>query len=212
MWDNGDRSYSTETRSLQANTIQQNAVNKKIYEDYFPPAVEGFMILNRCPDSIRSRPSREIPGIEKNDKMFRDVFSHYDGHNRLHHKQKFMGVRMGQFPFDLHVITEIMYDVKPDLIIETGTNAGGSALYMAVMMTAINPACKILTVDPQPLKKWQDRFGGELPVDKEPWRERVTFVQKHSDNSEFLALAKQMAGEAQSVLVILDRYPHYIMH
>lgn len=78
-------------------------------------------------------------------------------------------------------------------------------MYMAVMMAAINPACKILTVDTQPLKKWQDRFGGELPVDKEPWRERVTFVQKQSDNSEFLALAEQMAKTAQSVLVILDR-------
>ena len=42
---------------------------------------------------------------------------------------------------------QLLYDVKPDLIIETGTNAGGSALYMSVIMAAINPTCKILTVD-----------------------------------------------------------------
>ena len=41
----------------------------------------------------------------------------------------------------------MLYDVKPDLIIETGTNSGGCALYMAVLMEAINPDCKIFTID-----------------------------------------------------------------
>lgn len=191
-----------ERRSLQSDSI---ATAKKVYMDFAPPAIEDFMLTNRCPDSVRNRPSREIPQVDRHDKIFSDILNHYDGHNQLHHKQKFMGVRMGQFPFDLQVITEILYDIKPDLIIETGTNAGGSALYMAVMMAAINPACKILTVDTFPLTRWRDRFGGELPSDKEPWRERVTFMQRSSEHAAFLALAKDAAAAAQTVLVILDR-------
>ena len=33
----------------------------------------------------------------------------------------------------------MLYEVKPDLIIETGTNSGGSALYMSHLMEAIRP-------------------------------------------------------------------------
>ena len=62
-------------------------------------------------------------------------------------------------PFDLLVITEILHDIKPDLIIETGTNSGGFALYMAVLMEAINPACQIFTMDVEPVEYWVSRFG-----------------------------------------------------
>ena len=71
-----------------------------------------------------------------------------------------MGVRIGQDPFDALVIQEMLHDVKPDLIIETGTNSGGGALYMAVMMEAINPACKIFTMDTTPIEAWMKRFDG----------------------------------------------------
>jgi cephalosporin hydroxylase len=102
-------------------------------------------------------------------------------------------------------VLQILYDVKPDLIIETGTNAGGSALWLSVLMEAINPDCKILTVDIQPLSLWIKRFGGELPTDKEPWKKRVTFMQMKSTSEKFLTVAKEMASKAKTVLVLLDR-------
>lgn len=117
-----------------------------------------------------------------------------------------MGTRLGQFPFDLQVITEILYDVKPDLIIETGTNAGGSALYLASMMSVINPKCKILTVDLQSITKWNKRFGGELPTDKQVWKDMVIYKEMASDNKVFLETAKTMAAAAERVLVILDSF------
>ena len=69
-----------------------------------------------------------------------------------------MGVRLGQDPFDALVIQEMLFDVKPDLIIETGTNSGGAALYMAVLMEAINPACRIFTIDTVPIDEWMTKF------------------------------------------------------
>jgi cephalosporin hydroxylase len=80
--------------------------------------------------------------------------------NRVHQRQRFMGVRIGQDPFDAFVIQEMLWDVKPDLIIETGTNSGGGALYMATLMEYINPACKIFTIDTLPIEAWVARFKG----------------------------------------------------
>jgi cephalosporin hydroxylase len=42
-----------------------------------------------------------------------------------------MGVPCQKCPFDMWVYQEIIHEIVPDLIIETGTAAGGSALYLA---------------------------------------------------------------------------------
>lgn len=73
------------------------------------------------------------------------------------------------------------------------------------MMSVINPKCKILTVDQQSLKKWQKRFGGELPSEKQLWKDMVTYKEMKSDSKEFLSIAKSMSHSAKNVLVILDR-------
>ena len=43
---------------------------------------------------------------------------------------KWLGVPMFKMPQDLLTLTEVIGDVKPHLIIETGTAAGGSALFI----------------------------------------------------------------------------------
>lgn len=99
-----------------------------------------------------------------------------------------------------------MYDVKPDLVIETGTNAGGFSVYLATLLTSWNPNATILTVDSQPLKKWQQKFGGDLPTEKEIWKKNVIYKQTFSSTEDFLSTARKMAYAAQKVLIILDRY------
>ncbi len=74
------------------------------------------------------------------------------------------------------------------------------------MMNVINPKCKILTVDTQSYRKWQQRFGGELPTEKDLWKEKITFMEMASDRIEFLSTMKRMASQAERVLIILDRF------
>jgi cephalosporin hydroxylase len=196
------------------------------YGSYYPADItESFIQNHRCKlfegNSIGVGKSREIPHVEQHDELFREMLQLYDGRNRLHQKQMFMGTRIGQFPFDLQVITEVsslsvsltlsqclfqlLWDVKPDLVIETGTNAGGFSLYLATLLTSWNLNAKILTVDTQPLVRWQKRFGGDLPSDKEAWKKSVVYKEMNSDASEFITTARMMAAGAQRVLVILDR-------
>jgi len=51
---------------------------------------------------------------------------------------KWMGVAIQKCPCDLWIYSEIMYEVKPRLIIETGTLHGGSALWFAQMLDIIH--------------------------------------------------------------------------
>ena len=48
-----------------------------------------------------------------------------------------LGAEVLKCPFDLWIYQEIIYRIKPDFIIETGTFKGGSALFMASLCDVI---------------------------------------------------------------------------
>ncbi|HEY6502330.1 MAG TPA: CmcI family methyltransferase [Chitinophagaceae bacterium] len=51
-----------------------------------------------------------------------------------HHRVTYKGVRAKKNPFDYLLYQMITWEVKPDLIIEIGTNKGGSTLYLADLL------------------------------------------------------------------------------
>ena len=54
-----------------------------------------------------------------------------------HHNVTYRGVKYIRCPFDYLIYQMVINEVKPDLIIEVGTNNGGGALYMADIMDSI---------------------------------------------------------------------------
>jgi len=61
-----------------------------------------------------------------------------------------LGVPTQKCPLDLWIYKEILYEQRPDLIIETGTAHGGSALYMACVCDQLGRG-EIVTVDSYPI-------------------------------------------------------------
>jgi cephalosporin hydroxylase len=107
----------------------------------------------------------------------------------------FLGVPTIQNPLDVWVTHEIMYDVKPDFLIETGTLYGGSAALWATFLEQINPEARVITID------IQDRVteARELPI----WKRKVDFLVGSSSDPAIVAdVAKRVSG--RPVLVILD--------
>ena len=66
--------------------------------------------------------------------MNNDFFFSIDTISEGHHKVKYRGIKLIKDPFDYLLYQMIINEVKPDLIIEIGTNHGASALYMADML------------------------------------------------------------------------------
>ncbi|CAD7940176.1 unnamed protein product [Amoebophrya sp. A25] len=57
--------------------------------------------------------------------------------NGIFMKQRFLGMKIQQHPLDAWILQELLWDTRPDLIIETGTYNGGSALYYASLLDMI---------------------------------------------------------------------------
>jgi cephalosporin hydroxylase len=62
----------------------------------------------------------------------------------------YLGVPIVKNPLDLWVYQEIVHETKPELIIETGTAWGGSALHMAHLLDAIGGDGHIISIDIKP--------------------------------------------------------------
>ncbi len=60
---------------------------------------------------------------------------------------EFLGVTTNKSVSDMWNYQEILYSLRPALVIEFGTRFGGSALFFSVIGRAVNPDLKVLSVD-----------------------------------------------------------------
>jgi cephalosporin hydroxylase len=91
---------------------------------------------------------------------------------------------------DLWTIQETISEIRPALLIETGTNRGGSALFYAHLMDLLGTG-KIVTIDIERLHDLN--------------HPRVEFLHGSSTDPAIVAQVREMAGSADGpVMVILD--------
>ena len=58
-----------------------------------------------------------------------------------------MGRPIIKYPQDIQIMQELIWDVKPDLIIETGIAHGGSIIFSSSMMELLGNNGKVIAVD-----------------------------------------------------------------
>lgn len=101
-----------------------------------------------------------------------------------------MGFPIWKCPFDLWVYQELLYELRPELVIETGTAWGGSALFLASMFDLVGHG-SVLSIDLR-------------PRDPRPVHPRIRYLKGSSTDPGILALATEAAAGAKGVMVILD--------
>jgi cephalosporin hydroxylase len=106
-----------------------------------------------------------------------------------------LGIGTIQNPFDVWITQEILYEVKPDFVVETGTFRGGSAAVWATLLEQINPEARVITVDIED----HVTTAKDLPI----VQRKVDFLVGSSTDPAIVAeIAKRVEGG--KVLVILD--------
>ncbi len=101
-----------------------------------------------------------------------------------------LGVRTQKCPLDLWIYQEILHETRPDLILETGTAHGGSALYLASVCDLLGRG-EIVTVD-------------IYPIEDRPEHDRITYITGSSTSDEVVAEIERLVTGHERVLVILD--------
>ncbi|MDX1733662.1 MAG: CmcI family methyltransferase [Halioglobus sp.] len=70
---------------------------------------------------------------------------YYD--NEVWEGVRFLGVITNKSVSDMWNYQEILFELRPSLVVEFGTRFGGSALYFSVVGRAVNPSIGVLSVD-----------------------------------------------------------------
>ena len=120
--------------------------------------------------------------------------------DREEFKNRWLGVGVIQYPSDLITYAQLLYQIKPEVIVETGTNYGGLAVYFATLMEQINPEAKVLTVDIDS-EKW-DKEVAEGRITPR-MLERIVFIKGDSVSEGVLHEVLRHANGKRG-LVLLD--------
>ncbi|MDI6797074.1 MAG: cephalosporin hydroxylase family protein [Desulfatibacillaceae bacterium] len=109
-----------------------------------------------------------------------------------------MGVPIIQLPQDMVAMQEIIWDLKPELIIETGVAHGGSLIFYASMLELIGGTGQVLGID------IDIREHNRKAIETHPMFKRITLVEGSSVDPHIVKKAAQMAHGKKRVLVALD--------
>lgn len=93
-------------------------------------------------------------------------------------------------PLDLHQYQEIIWQTRPDVIVETGTFSGGSALFMAHMQDLIDHG-EVLSID--------IRTGTELPE-----HSRIRYFEGMSSTDLRVLEEVKKIASGRKTMVVLD--------
>lgn len=102
-----------------------------------------------------------------------------------------------QLPEDMIRIQELVYELQPDVIIETGVAHGGSLIFYASLIEAIGKG-RIIGVD------IEIRTHNRRAIEDHRLSPRITLVEGDSVAPEIVAQVESFVGKNEKVLVILD--------
>ncbi|MBB3136073.1 cephalosporin hydroxylase [Rhizobium pisi] len=108
-----------------------------------------------------------------------------------------MGVPIIQMPADVMATQEVIWNTKPDIIIETGVARGGSMIFMASLLKVIGKG-KVIGVD------IDIRAHNRDSIEKHPLSPLITLIEGPSTTAETLAKVKAEIPAGASVMVVLD--------
>ena len=117
---------------------------------------------------------------------------------RYSYNFKWLGRPIIQFPQDIIAIQEIVWEVKPDLIIETGIAHGGSLILSASILELIGGNGQVLGVD------IDIREHNRKEIEKHPMFKRITMLEGSSISKGIIKQVNEVAKNKEKIMVILD--------
>ncbi len=114
-----------------------------------------------------------------------------------------MGLPIIQYPQDIIAMQELIWSIKPDLIIETGIARGGSVVFYASLLE-LNALCggpadsEVVAID------IDIRAPNRAAIEAHPMAKRVHMIQGSSLDSAIISEVHKRAGGRKKVLVCLD--------
>jgi cephalosporin hydroxylase len=121
---------------------------------------------------------------------------------KISYELTWSGIPIIQLPEDILMMQELIYKVRPDVIVETGTAHGGTAVFYASMLELIGRG-HVISIDVE------IRRHNRLAIQAHPMSKRISLIEGSSVDGDVVARVRELTRSPQVVLVALDSNHSY---
>ncbi|QGG48897.1 cephalosporin hydroxylase family protein [Heliorestis convoluta] len=135
------------------------------------------------------------------DKEMKEISNKWMRFNTKHkyvYNHKWMGVPIIQLPNDIMAIQELIWEVKPDLIIETGIAHGGSIIHAASILELLGNTGEVLGID------IEIREHNLKRIMSHPMSKRIKMIEGSSVEEKTLNYVTKISSNKKNIMVFLD--------
>ncbi|OGN02462.1 MAG: hypothetical protein A2655_01925 [Candidatus Yanofskybacteria bacterium RIFCSPHIGHO2_01_FULL_43_42] len=111
------------------------------------------------------------------------------------------GIPIVQTPQDMVAMQELIYSVKPDLIIETGIARGGSLIFYASLLKLLGGKRKVIGID---ININRENVVNTSKIRKHKFSKYITMLEGSSTDPNIINRVKKIAKNYKKIFVCLD--------
>lgn len=126
-----------------------------------------------------------------------EVFNKLNEH-KYSYNFSWMGRPIIAYPQDMIAMQEIIWEVQPDLIIETGVAHGGSIIYYASLLELIGKDGLVIGIDIDIRKHNRDL------IENHPMFKRIKLIEGSSVSADVVKVVSDIASSKKRIMVCLD--------
>ena len=164
---------------------------------------------------FKAKRSEQIQKLGENEAIAELTNSWMNAANQLKYSYHYewQGRPIIQYPQDIVAMQELIWEVKPDLIIETGIAHGGSLVFSASMLALLDISDAIESgsnLNPEKTKRKvlgidiDIRAHNREAIEAHPMSSRIHMIQGSSIASNVIDQVKDIAKSYERVMVCLD--------
>ena len=123
--------------------------------------------------------------------------------NKYPYHFEWFGRPIIQYPQDIMAIQQLLWQIKPDLVIETGIARGGSLIFISsilelISLSGVNKKSKVIGID------IDFRKHNEQKVKNHPLSRKIQILKGSSTDMKIFKKVKKIAKNYKKIMVLLD--------
>ena len=113
-------------------------------------------------------------------------------------QMRWLGERFFHLPGDMQAIQDLVWQIRPEVIVQTGIAAGGGPVFSASMLALAGETGHVIAIDPKVRPEVRERLAAH------PLQARIQIIEGESCADTTLQQVREQIAVRGPVLVILD--------
>ena len=142
---------------------------------------------------VNSEKSKDMKALKKDSKQWiRTGWT-----NKISYENTWLGVPIIQLPEDIIIVQELIFNVKPDIVIESGIAHGGSLILYSSLLELLGNG-KVIGVD------IEIRKHNREAIEKHPMSKRIILIEGSSTDPVVIKKVAEQIDPGSTVLIGID--------